>query len=298
MERINTTNKDVDLFGAGKHGFKDGDPVNGIFATFFAAAWCNTIQEELANTIEAAGIALDPNNRAQLLQALRGAGLFTTPAQFDNTTKAATTAFVKAHSGALAGFVGVDASTVFGLSDLGKCIQIGVSTPAGQIMALPASATVPPGYGYWISNLSGYPVTIKAAGVEVFQFYAAAPNSFLLNPGECIFASSQQGQWTVFGAISAQVFGSSLAGSGYQKLPSGLIIQWGTGTGSGSGPVTVTLPMVFPTAGRNLIVSVNSLSQRMCGGIFSSTSQIQVATYNQPLGSYAAEPFMYLAIGN
>lgn len=42
----------------------------------------------------------------------------------------------------------------------------------------------------------------------------------------------------------ADEFGSSLAASGYQKLPSGLIIQWGSATGASG---TVTYPVAFST---------------------------------------------------
>lgn len=70
MERINTTNKEVDLFGAGKHGFRDGNPGGGIFATFLSAAWFNTLQEEVANIIEAFGDALNPADKTQLRKAV------------------------------------------------------------------------------------------------------------------------------------------------------------------------------------------------------------------------------------
>lgn len=38
----------------------------------------------------------------------------------------------------------------------------------------------------------------------------------------------------------------SLSGSGYQKLPGGLIIQWGVGYTDGSGYFLTNLPVVFP----------------------------------------------------
>ncbi len=43
-------------------------------------------------------------------------------------------------------------------------------------------------------------------------------------------------------------FSRSLLGIGYQRLPGGLIVQWGSGTGDPSGIVTVPLPIAFPTA--------------------------------------------------
>lgn len=44
--------------------------------------------------------------------------------------------------------------------------------------------------------------------------------------------------------VGGQTPAATFASSGYQKFPSGLIIQWGRRTGSG----TVTFPIAFPTA--------------------------------------------------
>lgn len=57
--------------------------------------WLNGIQEELIAILLAGGIVPDKVNLSQLLTALRSAGVFQTAAQFDNTTKAATTEFVQ-----------------------------------------------------------------------------------------------------------------------------------------------------------------------------------------------------------
>jgi len=43
-------------------------------------------------------------------------------------------------------------------------------------------------------------------------------------------------------------FTSSKATNGYQKLPSGLIIQWGTYSNGTNGTYTVSLPIAFPNA--------------------------------------------------
>lgn len=71
MFRIDTPNKAVDLFGTGKHGFRDGDKVNGINATELSAAQQNALQEELAAIIEAAGGTLNKANNAQVLEAIK-----------------------------------------------------------------------------------------------------------------------------------------------------------------------------------------------------------------------------------
>jgi hypothetical protein len=43
-------------------------------------------------------------------------------------------------------------------------------------------------------------------------------------------------------------FTNSIVSSGYQKLPSGLIIQWGQVTNDGTGLLSVTFPIAFPNA--------------------------------------------------
>lgn len=70
MDRIDTATKAVDLHGAGKHGFKDGDLALGISPTDLDADWFNAVQEEIANVIEGAGIVLNGAVRTQLSQAI------------------------------------------------------------------------------------------------------------------------------------------------------------------------------------------------------------------------------------
>lgn len=71
MRRISTATAVADLFGAGKPGFRDGDKAAGITPTDLNAEYCNALQEEVVNVIEAA--ALDPSQAdlTQLLQAIQ-----------------------------------------------------------------------------------------------------------------------------------------------------------------------------------------------------------------------------------
>jgi hypothetical protein len=71
MDRINTDTKAENLFGAGKHGFKDGDLGLGIEATDLDAQWFNDAQEELIAVIEAAGLVPAVDVRTQIRQAIK-----------------------------------------------------------------------------------------------------------------------------------------------------------------------------------------------------------------------------------
>jgi hypothetical protein len=70
MQRIDTATKATDLFGAGKHGFRDGNLGLGINPTQFSADYCNDIQEELMAIIEGAGVAPNTAVVTQVRQAI------------------------------------------------------------------------------------------------------------------------------------------------------------------------------------------------------------------------------------
>jgi len=60
---------------------------------------------------------------------------------------------------------------------------------------------------------------------------------------------------------SAALFGASLATTGWQKLPSGVIIQWGVATTTAANtPVTFTYPLAFPTAQVGVFASLLNTS--------------------------------------
>lgn len=70
MRPIQSSNRALNLFGAGKHGFQAGDPEAGLLATFLTPEWCNGVQEEIMNVIRDAGITQSGSDFSQLLQAL------------------------------------------------------------------------------------------------------------------------------------------------------------------------------------------------------------------------------------
>lgn len=77
MHRIDTSTAQVDKFGSGKNGFTGGNPQTGVLPTALDADYFDTLQEELAGVIEAAGITLNKASNSQLTAAIKslvGAG--------------------------------------------------------------------------------------------------------------------------------------------------------------------------------------------------------------------------------
>lgn len=148
------------------------------------------------------------------------------------------------------GFASSNVSATLTVSDMGKFYAFYGSTPA-QTLTLPPVATVALGKNATIVNQGSVPVTVKGNASENISSNTAGAgqtlsNTIVLNPGDSIILSSNgTTQWNAYGFASPGQFNNSLAANGYQKLPNGLIIQWGTISASSGGAVLV-YPIAFP----------------------------------------------------
>lgn len=198
MERIATATKAVDLYGAGKHGFKDGNLGLGISPTDLEAAWFNGTQEELLALIEGAGIA--PGVAlTQVRQAIKR--LFA--GNLGTITAAGPTALTADN----AGLVLVDATAN----------NVAITLPAAN-----AVAGVPLQFQFVRVDATANTVTISRAGADTF---IGGGTSFTM-PGQGAFR-------TVKGdAVSKWCITSSDANTG--AVRPGTVIEW-TGTSAPSG---------------------------------------------------------------
>jgi len=92
---------------------------------------------------------------------------------------------------------------------------------------------------------------------------------------------------------------NSTAASGYQKLPSGLYIQWGvTASLSTATTTSISFPVAFPTACRQVVLGIqgNSASSTTATGHYGSGNYSTTAfdLYNRTSLSFT---FNYLAVG-
>lgn len=246
MQRISTLTKAIDLFGLGKHGFKNGDLATGILPTDLDAAWFNGLQEEVVAVIEAAGIAPSGASLTQLLLALRSSGVFQTPTQFDSSTKAATTAFVQA-----AGFhfknvspIAIPGNIVLTPAQAGHWAEV---TGTGVTVTLPALTAGSYLSSYTIKAVKTF--TLQGAGADVIsRGVSAASNTYVVLAGQTITVTQNDvtGWYAVAEGFGSSNFAGTLGTSGSQLFPGGLIWKWGVVNVPISAISTVTLPTAFP----------------------------------------------------
>lgn len=214
----------------------------------------NGVIWSLMEVVKAAGLAgaqfdkTVPATYQKLLTALRSAGLFVTPAQFDATTKAATTSFVQRALGSHSASYTFSAATTLSNVHAGGVIRFG---SGGYTVTLPLVGSFNDAADLVLMNTGISNITIACQGADTLSTSGNSITSLVLGVGDtlCLSKSSGASQWTAIGGSaqlgSAAVFSSSLSSNGYQKLPGGLIVQWGTCTGTAGGSA-VSFPIAFP----------------------------------------------------
>lgn len=207
----------------------------------------------------------------------------TTPPQFDNDTSLATTGFVQRALGNSQKLIGINAPANLTAADVGSAIGI---DSAGNVN-LPIAGTVPLGGVFqFIANTGGV-VILPSGGNNLFTG-SGTTASITLNSGDSLLVICNGLDWYAFGGSGqlkfSGAFSANLGGNGYQKLTSGLIIQWASGSNQATaGNQTITLPIAFPTAHlRSLVTNIYAASAQNggYGFISATTSQVTVARNN------------------
>ncbi|KVO60294.1 hypothetical protein WJ78_23625 [Burkholderia ubonensis] len=180
-----------------------------------------------------------------------GAPKGTTPGQFDSSTRLATTAFVQRALGSFQMSASLPVGTTNGsVADIGKYFtQQGA---AAATYALPSTTELPSGAAIGFKVTSNFPLTIQCNGGDVISANGQTLSSLTLGTGDDVMlVCPQKGFWFASGSAvvgQSSKFAASLNSNGYQKLPSGLIIQWGYTSVPANSLLTVPLPIAFPNA--------------------------------------------------
>jgi hypothetical protein len=176
--------------------------------------------------------------------ALTGNPTAPTQSQGDNTTKLATTAFVQRQSGNFAGVSSLAGTQTLGASVAGFYV---LNTTTGTAAWTLPNATIGAGYCITIENAGTGVLTLTSGGGNFVGPFGTASTTLALAVGQTVEMTSDGTKWRCYVGSSGSA--ASLTTNGYQKLPSGLILQWGqTSTFGGEGGQTVTFPIAFPTA--------------------------------------------------
>jgi len=117
----------------------------------------------------------------------------------------------------------------------------------------PTNGQIPIGNGtdYTAATLtggSGITITNGAGSISIALPAPGANQNYLVSNGT---------NW-----VSAAFGASSLAANGYQQLPNGLIIQWGTSAvaATAGSSATTTFPIAFPTACQSVVLTPTQAS--------------------------------------
>ncbi|MCG9032690.1 gp53-like domain-containing protein [Laribacter hongkongensis] len=234
-----------------------------------------------------------------LIQGQLAQAIGTTAPQFDRSLKFATTEFAQRVAGNHNSVVSITGSATLTQAQLGSFVEVTAGT--GVVITL-CSATGAGGGAFRLYNNTANSVTVSAATGQNINVNRANVSSFTLMPGEACDIVTDGVSWTVVNGIGA----SLLAANGYQKLPSGLIVQWGKVTMPtySTANTFVTTPFTFPIAFPNNIFSIGaSLFTGISQSTFTNWS-IESRTntgagWIYTNGSTGQTPVMtYIAIGN
>lgn len=190
-----------------------------------------------------------------------------TPAKFDNDTSLATTGFVQSSLGSMAGSKAISISTVLTGADIGNRIEV---TGTGITLTLPETAGLPDGASLLISNANRAPFIATQAGdtLGILDLGVTLPYQL---PNQCDILLVKAGSsWRGYGLASVYKnfsIGASLAINGHQKLPSGLIFQWGLLLTTANSTQLVTLPVSAPS-GQTAIHSGGFMTRQQASGVY------------------------------
>lgn len=257
-----------------------GNPSTATPATKPGPYWFHQITEELRAVIVGAGLTPSHTNLEQLKEAINtlinaGKGLGSSGIVLLNAT-----------------------TTLTNAAHVGKTVLFDGTASGAFTVTLPLANTVTTGRRIHFQNVSSFNVTVQRQGSNLIYPNGASVNSIVVGPGDTLTLEAYNGtSWLAVGGSNqlgaAASFSSSLSTSGYHKLPSGLIIQWGNGS-SGATTGTTTFPIAFPNAFLNGFVNDDSAAVVTAMALDSSASTKTAIAWRS---AAAPSAYVWFAIG-
>jgi hypothetical protein len=184
---------------------------------------------------------------------MNGANFITQPL-FTADKAFATTEFVQRAIGNLGNMTIYTGNANMPVTDFGR-IVLG-NTGLAITLTLPAIGGVPTGSTIYIRNVGAGPLTVvPPAGGSMSVIATANLPSVVVNPGSSLEVTVQGTNYFLAGSATLKHisdFGAAIGFNGFQKMPGGTILQRGSG-GTVNGTATISFPMAFPSACRQVI---------------------------------------------
>jgi hypothetical protein len=225
-----------------------------------------------------------------------------TAPQFENGKTFATTEFVQRALGNFSGQTNIETLPA-SLTPAMAGRRIVVTGPGA--LTLPSRLASPVGSKFYIINIGTGDVTVNRQGNDSISALGKALNSITIQSGSNAVVTCGDNYYVVEEGVSSlkysNEFSASLLQNGYQQLPSGLIIQWGTATTTTGADLAVLFPMTFPAR----LVSLNGTAY--IGGGDTRDTNVMLRTDGPGKagfsagaflsGTRVAEAFYWVAIG-
>jgi len=218
--------------------FTGGNPGAGQQATVPGFEWFNGVQEELIGMLTRAGVTpalADVTQLRQSLDRLYGGGLATYAANATLTP-------------ADAGLVLVDASGGARTITLPAANAMNARPMPFRVVKIDASANAVTVQRAGTDTIEGATSIVIAGQWASAVLVSNGANAWVRTPRFATAAEVDAGSLADVGVTPAGlgIATRSFAANGYQRLPGGLIIQWGTAATSAAADVAVTFPIAFP----------------------------------------------------
>lgn len=175
-----------------------------------------------------------------------------TAARFDYTTKLATTAWVQGNGFQFRNVsgIGIGADMTLSASQVGGWGQF---QGVGKTLTLPSLASLVPGSTFTVQGAATGGTLKAATGDVIIAADMSSANTLTILPNETITVVSNgtsYGWFAVANGVGGRGFANLKTNNGYQKLPGGMILQWGMASANNAVATqtnAVTFPTAFPT---------------------------------------------------
>lgn len=249
----------------------------------------------------------DKSVAASIFAQYMASELGVTPPQFDNDNSLATTAFVQRALGNFTAGNGFAQDETFSAARTGQHLLPNATTITRVYLpsASAAGFTLPSrGEAYHIQNTASQNIAVTPQATDsIFISGASLGAGVALDlpvGSEVTLVRIAGTAWAAFGTGAlrgSNDFAKSFASSGYQKLPSGLIVQWGVLT-TATVSTNITFPLAFPNVAFSFVC--NTAEQVAASPTFNVATALSNTgvTIQYTLNGATSYTVRWIAIGN